>query len=212
MATIQGVSKLDWLVFGESHESVWAADPLLIGLTAAQCTAYTADVAAARTKYNAMVAARNAALAATQDWYNAAFAMRDNGAALITTIKGFADLSGDPITVYVKAEIPPPAAPTPAGPPTDCTDLTAELTNSGNVELSWKGTISRGQFFSVWRKLTGETAWTQLGSVAAKTFLDTLVPEGITGAQYQVKAHRGSLVSQGCEPVAIIFGTLQMAA
>jgi hypothetical protein len=159
-----------------------------------------------------MVAAPNAAKAATQDWSSASNAMYNNAAVLILAIRSFADGSDDPLTVYAKAEIPPPAAPSPAGPPTDCTDLSAELTNSGNVELKWKGTLAKGQFFSVWRKLAGETTWSQMGSIAAKAFLDTQVPEAITGAQYQVKAHRGSQVSQGCEPVAIIFGTVQLAA
>ena len=72
--------------------------------------------------------------------------------------------------------------------------------------------MANGQFFSVWRKLSSETTWTQLGSVAAKKFTDTEVPEGLTGGQYKVLSHRGTAVSTGCEPIVVVFGTIPMAA
>lgn len=204
--TIQGTLKLDWLNFGESHDAVWTANAVGIGITAIQAGSYTTKVAAARAKYDAMIVARNAAKTATQQWYDAAIEMRDNGAMLLGIIKGFADTQADPNAVYALAQIPPQGSRTPAGPPTDCTNLTLELTNQGNVQLDWTGTLRQGQFFSVWRKLAGQSVFTQIGSVAKKAFLDDQVPQGTQYAQYQVRAHRGSLVSQGCEPVTILFG------
>ena len=209
---IQGTTRTEWLTFGEAHGTLWKTDFASIGITEPQGTAYSVKVDAARDAYDAMIVARDAAKAATLNWYTKVDAMKENGAMLLGLIKGYADTQADPNAVYIAAQIPAPATPTPAGPPTDCTALVATLTNSGNVELTWKGTLRSGQFFSVWRKLAGETTWTSMGSVAAKAFIDTQVPEGTGGGQYMVKAHRGSLVSQGCEPVGIIFGTLQVAA
>lgn len=204
--TIQGKLKTDWLSFGEAHDTVWTANAVAIGLTVIQAGAYTTKVASARAKYDAMIVAHNAAKTATQQWYDAAVDMRDNASMLLGIIKGFADTQADPNAIYALAQIPPQSERTPAGPPTDCTNLTLELTNQGNVQLSWTGTLRQGQFFSVWRKLAGETKFTQIGSVATKAFLDDQVPQGTQYAQYQVRAQRGSLVSQGCEPATILFG------
>ena len=210
--SIQGETYSQWLTFGEAHDLAWKTNFASIGITEAQGTAYMALVTAARTAYDEMIVARNAAKDATQDFYVAAQDMYDDAAMLLGIIKGYANTQANPQAVYSAASIPPPSDPTPAGPPVDCTDLKATLTNSGNVELSWKGSLAKGQFFSVWRKLTGETSWTLLGSIRSKSFLDTTVPEAVAGGQYQVKAQRGIQISEGCEPVAIIFGTVQLAA
>ena len=208
----QGTTRTEWLTFGEAHGLLWKTDFAQIGITEPQGTAYSVKVIAARDAYDAMIVARDAAKAATLNWYSKADSMKENGAMLLGIIKGYAETQADPNVVYIAAQIPAPATPTPAGPPTDCTDLVASLTNLGNVELNWKGTLKSGQFFSVWRKLAGEVNWTSMGSVAAKAFIDTQVPEGIGGGQYMIRAHRGTQVSQGCEPVGIIFGTIQVAA
>ena len=212
MASMQGDTPTKWLTFGEAHDILWKTGYAGIGITEAQGTAYSAKVTAARTKYDAMIIARDAARDATADWNVAAKDMYDEASMLIGMIKAYAETQAVPQTVYSAASIPAPATPVPAGPPVDCTGLSAALTNSGNVELSWNGSLAYGQFFSVWRKLSGEANWTLLGSIRSKSFIDETVPEGTAGSQYQVKAQRGGQVSQGCEPVGIIFGTVQAAA
>lgn len=204
--SIQGKNHTDWLAFGEAHDDLWDADPVPIGLTAPQTADYVAAVSAARAQYNAMIVARNAAMAATQAWYSLATSMRDQGSTLIALIKAFADTQPSPGEVYALAQIPPASDRTAAGPPTDGKNLTLELTNQGAIRLRWTGSLAKGQFFSVWRQLPGESGFTQIGSVATKTFLDGNVPQGADWAQYQVRAHRRDLVSQGCEPVTILFG------
>lgn len=208
---VQGDTRYEWLEFGEAHDGVWTLNALAIGITAPQATEYASRVATSRTKYDAMIAAREAAKAATEAWYNASFAMKDYGASLISLIRGKAENTGD-ANVYVLAQIPAPATPQPAGPPTDATAMTAELTNLGNVQLKWNGTLFARQFFSVWRKLNGETDWTQIGVIAAKAFLDENVPLGTQWASYLVRAHRGTQVSQGSEPVTILLYSQQQAA
>lgn len=208
---IQGIHNIDWLTFGESHDSLWEIDPPSIGLTAPQAADYTASVADARANYVAMIAARNAAKAATQTWYASALSMRDRGSVLLALIKAFADTQPEPGAVYALAQIPQTSQRTMTGPPIDGKNLTLGLTNQGNVRLEWEGRLSKGQFFTIWRQLPGESDFTQIGSVAAKHFLDKQVPQGSQWAQYQVRAHRRDLVSEGCEPVSILFGA-QLAA
>lgn len=198
-------SRIGQIEFYEAHNPQWTAKATTIGLTAAQMTTLTSLTTTARAAFNAAEAARNAAKAATQEYYNAVSNMSALGASYITQIRAKAETTNDP-TVYTSAQIPPRATPTPAGPPTNATSVSALLENDGNVQLSWRGTVSQGQFFSVWRKLAGQTTWTQIGSVAAKSFIDSGVPAGTTYAYYQIKSHRNSQVSSGSEPVVLLFG------
>lgn len=210
-------SRLARVEFFEAHDPVWAATAPgpgvgTIGLTSAQVTAQVTKVTDARTKYNAMIAAREAAKAATLAFYNSEDAMTLSGAGLISTIKAFAEATVNP-NVYVLAQIPAPAAPQPYGAPTNPTAVGAFLENDGSVTLSWKGTLFGGQFYSIWRQLWGSQDWVQVGTVAAKKFTDAVVPAGIVAATYQVKAHRGSQASAGSEPVTVLFGSqMQQAA
>ncbi len=207
-------SRIERVEFFEAHDPIWtsasAGDPPAIGLTPAQCLEMTALTTTARAKYNAMLSARQASKAATAAFYNAEDAMAQNGAGLIATIKAYAETTADP-NVYVLAQIPAPAVPVPAGAPTNPTALGAFLENDGSVTLSWKGTLAKGQYFSVWRQLHGSTEWTSVGTVAAKKFTDNNVPSAIISATYQVKAHRNTQVSAGSEPVTVLFGS-QLAA
>ena len=43
----------DQIIFCEAHAPVWTAAPTTIGLTAAQCTALTANTSKARGSFNA---------------------------------------------------------------------------------------------------------------------------------------------------------------
>lgn len=206
-------TRLARVEFFEAHDPVWAATAGgagvgTIGLTSAQITAQTTKATDARTKYNAMIAAREAAKSATLAFYNSEDAMTLNGAGLISVIKAFAESTANP-NVYVLAQIPPPSQRQPYGPPTNPTNVGAFLENDGSVTLSWKGTLFGGQFYSIWRQLFGSTDWIQVGTVAAKKFNDALVPSGIVSASYQVRGQRGSLSSPGSEPVTVLFGSQQ---
>lgn len=209
-------SRLSRVEFFEAHDPVWTATTGgpgvgTIGLTGAQCTTQTTKTSDARTKYNAMIAAREAAKAATLAFYNSEDAMALNGAGLISVIKAFAESTANP-NVYVLAQIPPPSQRQPYGPPTNPSDVNAFLENDGSVTLSWKGSLFGGQFYSIWRQLFGQTEWTQVGTVAAKKFNDALVPAGIISASYQVRGQRGSQSSPGSEPVTVLFGSQQQQA
>lgn len=208
---ITGNTRLEKIEFYEAHLAPWNTNAAAIGLNPAMITQITTDTNAARAAYNAAIAARNASKAATQAYYDAVGVMAEYGSSLISTIRAKAENTADP-TVYTKAQIPPPAPPTPAGPPTDATNLRATVQNDGSVLLQWDGTVRNGQFFSVRRQLGGSTAWANLGSVRVKSFVDSTLPAGSAAAVYQVFAHRGSQTSAGSEPLIVYFGSESQAA
>lgn len=200
--------KLDW---AEAHAPVFATEAANIGLTAAQVAAFEDLVNAFRSKYNAANSAREAAKAATTDLHGAIANFNEGASETLAYIKAFAESSDDPMNVYARAEIPPPATPTPSGAPATPTDVGAYIDNTGNVVVSWRGSKANGTFFSVWRKLFSESAWTQVASVGAKTWTDSTIEAGTVNAQYYVQAHRGTLSSEASEPIVVVFGQ-QLAA
>ncbi len=179
------------LSFFEEHLPVWAVDPAAIGLDAAQIASLSILVAAARTDFDAAAAIRNSAMAATEAQNNSINAMYDLGADLIKTIRAYAETTNDP-GVYVAAEIPAPAPPTPAGPPEKPTELAVGLLPSGGLHLTWKGTLSQSAYFSVYRKAEAESSFTLLDSPADKFFDDTTIPSGANNVTYYIQARRDS--------------------
>ena len=83
-----------------------------------------------------------------------------------------------------------PQPPTPAGPPEQPTGLAAALLPGGGLRLTWKGTLSQSAFFSVYRKLEGETNFSLLFSPAAKTYDDATIPAGTSSATYFIEGRR----------------------
>ncbi len=111
--------------------------------------------------------------------------------------------------VYVLANIPAPAAPTPAGPPVAPKDLSAVMNSDGTMRLTWKGTIAQlggRQFFSIWRQLPSQTMPLQIG--AAKEFTDVTVPRGLQQVVYNIRAHRDSAVSVPTDNLVVYFGAI----
>ena len=209
-------SRLDQVDFFETRISPWGLNAVAIGLTIAQTGAQSALTGAARNSHENMITARNAARAATAQFYADSDAMRANGADLIKIIKAFASSTDDP-NVYTLAQIPAPAAPTPLPPPEIPTDLQSALLNSGSVELTWRGSVSPGGNFTVWRSLTptpgsGVLGFVQIGLTGIKTFVDDTLPAGTPAATYFVKAHRGQFASDDSEPIFVRFGNEAIAA
>jgi hypothetical protein len=177
------------LSFFEEHLPVWSVNPVAIGLDAAQIASLALLVTAARTDFDAVAAIRNSAAAATEAQNNSIDAMYAQGADLLKTIRAFAETTND-TGVYVAAEIPAPQPPTPAGPPEQPTALAVDLLPGGGLHLTWKGTLSKSAFFSVYRKAEAESSFTLLDSPAAKFFDDTTVPSGANNVTYYIQARR----------------------
>src|SRR5690606_7536414 len=83
-------SRLGKIEFYEARLTPWENHAVAIGLSTAQVAALEVHVQAARAAYNAHLAARDAALAATQEFYNKVRAMHNApgaGADMIRKIK-----------------------------------------------------------------------------------------------------------------------------
>ncbi len=208
-------TKIQQLEFCEVHNPIWTAQAVNIGLTTGAMTTLVSLTTAARSSYNAMLAAHEAARNATQQWYDNHAAMRDKAADYIKAIKGYSATTGNP-AVYTLAQIPPPKAPAPTPPPATPTNLTVSLLNTGAVQLDWKASVALGTSFSIWRKFNapGEP-YLQIGLASSvTTFTDETLPVGAsgnagTGVFYQVQAHRLGLSSPASEPVLIRLGSVE---
>lgn len=187
-------------------------------LTAAQVTALSSATTNARKSYNDAQAAREASKAKTITVNNDVKNMKNQAANLIAQIKAFADLQASPANVYALAQIPQPAAPTPAPAPGKPTDFSVVLNSDGSVTLSWDSTesaASGGAFFAVMRKLPGQTAFSGIGGAPGATsesrrpsFTDTTVPASAAsqGAQYIVQGFRGTRMGEASDAVIVQFG------
>ena len=196
------LAQIEWF---EQRLAAWVANAEAIGLTPAQVTQLQSEIAAARVSYNSAQQARADSKSATVTFYANSDIMSEDGRDLIKTIKAYAETTGDP-NVYALANVPPPAEPTPAGPPDTPTNVTGVINSDGAVELKWNGTLASRTFFEVLRKIEGETTWTVIDSIGAKSFLDATVPFGTTSVQYRVRAKRGEFTSPANDPITIRLG------
>lgn len=190
-------SRLGKIEFYEAHIAPWSANAANIGLTPGAVTTLTTLTTAARTAYNAAESARNAAKAATQAFYEAVRAMHSNpgaGADMIDTIRNYAESKNQP-NVYTLAQIPPPAAPAPVGPPGTPFDFVVTLLQSGALQLRWKcrnPSNSQGTLYEIMRKTPGSDGFVFIGASGAKTFTDDTLLSGDQPAQYMITAVRST--------------------
>jgi hypothetical protein len=208
--TITGV--LEWAT---DHIATWnnvvVNDLGDIGLTAADITALQGALTSAGNLRDASIAAHSAALAATVSQNDAIGTLRDQLSIAVSKIRVAAETNTNPNSVYALAEIPPRANPTPAPAPTPPTSLQGELTNDGYVTVAWTATRVNGDYWSVWRQLAGSSDLVLIGTTAGKTFTDSEVPVGVAWAQYRVRSHRGTEMSESSEPAQVVFGTAAAA-
>lgn len=204
--------KVDQLQFCESHTTPWQTNATGIGLSAGQATSFKTLTTAARTAWDAAIAAKNAYHAAVVN-QNAALSAAISGTGgasdLIRIIKGFAENSANPNNVYQLAQIPPPAAPQPAPPPGQPTDVSVALESSGAITLRWKAVNAApnaGTFFSVQRKLGGEASFSLVGNTGAKFFTDDTLMQGTPSATYIIQGHRGTTDGDASEQISVQFG------
>jgi hypothetical protein len=208
------------VTFCESHLPVWnAAPPAAIGLTAPQIAALNAKTVAARQALSALAAARQASKAATLAFYTACAAMRDEAADLVKFIKAYAESQPNPLEVYVLAEIDPPAPPTPLPAPGKPKDFLVALENSGAITLSWaadNAAASSGAFYTVRRKLPGQSKFMVLGGTGGSTlenrrmfFTDATIPASAAGegVVYEVQGQRGTTMGTPSDAITVQFGT-----
>lgn len=199
------LEKIQWF---EQRVNGWQSSGAAIGLSPALINSFKAKLLNARAKYDLAQAARIASKSATVVQDSAVADMARGGADMIAFIRSFAESSADPASIYALANVPPPADPTPAGPPQAPTDVVADPNADGTITLRWKGSLANQTFFSIWRKV-GSGQFVSLGSVAAKVFVDEAVPTPAPATPtvtYQVRAQRNLQVSEPSDDAVVTFG------
>lgn len=193
-------SRIGKIEFYEAHTLAggpWATNAASIGLTPAAVTALGTLTTQARAAFNAAEAARQAAKAATQKFYDTVRAMHSApgaGSDMIETIKTWAQTKNDP-NVYVLAQIPPPAAPGVTPPPGTPFEFTVGLLQNGALELKWKcnnPSGTQGTVYEIKRKTGATGSFGYVGSTGVKNFTDDTVAAGSPSVTYQVTAIRST--------------------
>lgn len=200
--------KLDKLMWFEERISQWQANAVAIGLTPALATSMKGLITAGRAAYDAAQAARIAAKNATFTQDVAIGAMVDLGGDLIATIKSFAETTNNP-AVYTLSSVPPPAPPSPPPPLTPPEDVLADPNADGTITLKWKGSLKFSTFYAIFRKGPGETTFSPLATVAAKSFIDVSpTPPTATArtVEYIVRAQRQAELGPPAPPAVVTYG------
>ncbi|MBY0307929.1 MAG: fibronectin type III domain-containing protein [Phycisphaerales bacterium] len=200
----------DRLQFLKERIPVYQAAPANFGVTAAALTQLDNAYKAADGAYQAALDARAAAKKATQMQEDALRLMGTQQSNVLRSIKTFADNKptvAERNAVYAAALLPVPQPPSSLPAPSTPTSVSADPNANGTVTVRWKASGNAGAVYTVWRKLAGNSQFTQVGLVAKKSFIDTTVPAGTTSCQYQVQAVRGTQMSTATQPVTVQFGT-----
>lgn len=210
--------------FYENRANGWHASASQIGLTSSQSTTVKSATTAARDAFNAASLARDAAKDATLALRNALNSLKTSGGDAIKTIRAFASATNDP-NVYVIAQIPAPAAPTPAKPPTQPVLLRAIIEPAGALTIQFKaGPAAPGQdastagvLYQVRRRINNESTFTTIGIAPPSragargftSFTDETIPAGANNIRYQVIPQRGSssaLVGPSSQVLTVTIG------
>lgn len=194
---------LNWYA---TRQPVWAANAAGLGLSVEQCTALATLVETAQDELAARELAREQAIAKTEDVHNALGALGGFGAALMATIRAFAEAKDDP-SIYTTALIPAPKPDTPAGPATSPTEFSADPNPDGTITLKWKGTVAQNQSFDIERSVDGG-AWIFIKNTRKKSWKDVAVPTNISGITYRIYGTRDDVRSDKPTITQVLFGTL----
>ena len=191
----------DRITFWVNHVTPFTTNAAQIGILPADATSLGAKADLAREKYDAKVAADQAARAATNELHVALDDLSRFGSILLKKVKAAAETSGD--GVYSLAEIPPPATPGPVGPPGTPQAFKVELNADGTLVLKWKcanpaGAV--GTTYQVARRIGAGGAggaggaFVAIGGSGIKEFTDATIPAGSSSVTYQITAVRSTAV------------------
>jgi hypothetical protein len=198
--------RIQWF---EQRIDQWDASPASIGLSPSSVAALKTAIEEARSAYDTAQLARIAAKNATLGQGTMVRNMSDLGADAIRYIRAFADSRPTEVqrdAVYQAASVPPPAQPQPAGMPVPPTAVVADPNADGTVTIRWRGSTANQTFFTIWRRVGNMSTWSQIGSVATKSFVDAGVPAGTPSVRYYIRSQRNDEVSPPSEEAVVNFG------
>jgi hypothetical protein len=179
----------------QNKEIPWGDHAAQIGTSPAAVADLAAKVAAAREKLAAQAQAAQAARSATADLRAAIRDMAQAGADIIKQIRAKAAADGGD-DVYVLAQIPAPATPSPIPPPGTPANFTVTLRGDGSLMLKWKCKNPRGAvgtIYQISRQIGAGGEFTNIGVVGSKRFVDTTLSAGAAASvTYQVVAMRST--------------------
>ncbi len=185
--------KIGWY---SARESAWTTSSAAIGLATGDMTTMSGLISTASTALDAQTAAKTALKNSTIALNAAVSAMGDLGSALIKKIRAKAEMVGGD-SVYVLASVPPPATPTPVGPPGQPTDLVVKLTQTGALDMSWKcpnPAGANGTTYNVFRRIGDVGEYTYVGGTGVRQFTDESCPGGSPSVMYKIQAVRSTQV------------------
>lgn len=190
MAAVLPSSREDLIAFFMARIVNWGVSASEIGLSAPQIAELASLLNTAQAAHTAAIASRISSKDATLNYHIATDALRAFGGDMVKAIKVEAEITNNP-NVYAVASIPPPASPTPAGPPEQPTSLGVTINPvTGALRITWKGSVSQNAYFSIYRRIGGTSTFTLLDSTDNKFYEDETIPENSTSIEYYVQARR----------------------
>lgn len=201
------VGDIEWF---EQRASTWVEAAAQIGITPALAGDMVTETTQARSAYNAVLGARDAATLATQNQTAQVKEMRTLGGQLIKAIRSFAVTQPDPNVVYQLSGVPPQAEPTPQ-PPEVPYDVSSDLTSEGEIALKWKGNSHGGStVYAISRAVQVNPSQSlgpmeQIGLTGSRTFVDATAPSCTIAAQYLIKAYKETCQPRTSENLTVRF-------
>jgi hypothetical protein len=209
--------KTELLAWTEAHLEHWTT-PAAIGLTAGQITAATSMYDQAVKDMAAATLARENSRGATTTQNGSLRDLRAQLAAMIRSIKTFADASNNPPAVYGLANIPLPSEPQTLPAPGVASEVLVTLNPGGSITLSWSGEFSaasEGAVYTIARKLPGASTYTLVGVSPGSTtqsrrmsYTDPSVPTSAAaqGVSYIITGQRGQQIGASSTAITVQFG------
>jgi hypothetical protein len=181
------------VAFFKARLTLWLAEASNIGTTVPAVTDLQTKTNDAEAAVAAHQAAEDALRAAALDVRIKVDAMSIAGAAIIQQVRAKAAIAGDGI--FVLANLPARATPSPVGPPGTPYQFKVFLNPAdGSLKLTFKcDNPSGGTIYEVSRRNGGSGAFTPIGSSGKREFTDPTIPAGTTSVAYRIQAARSTL-------------------
>ena len=199
------VELLTWL---EGIQADWSDNFAAIGITSAQVTNLSGNIANTRSAFTTVESIRTQSKAKTAEFYTKADDLRIEANGLVSTIEAFAKTSGNAAAVYLAANLSAKDPPSPVPAPEQPTNGNAELGGNGAVIVNFEARGAAGTVWQVYRQLGTETVYSFVGSADSltKSFVDNTVPAGESSAQYTIQGVRGNVKGPVSFAILVQFG------
>ncbi|MBX3396680.1 MAG: hypothetical protein KF841_15065 [Phycisphaerae bacterium] len=213
MSTFPRGRTADFIEWCQAHDPVFIENATDIGLTASQADDFAEATLKAHLKIVAQREAMQAAMVATQEARAAVALLRAEASRAVLSIRSHAENAKNPLAIYNKAQIAPPAVRSVGPAPVTPKNLIAVLeAATGSLMLRWKCAQpegASGTVYMVRRRLPGETEFRFIGASGQKFFEDAKLPVGVKEVEYTVQAIRGPREGSVSPVLLVRIGTVK---